>query len=288
MNPLLKLTLPSQRAAKKPNGLSQQQQAAITSRPDHVSTPVTSRPPVAGSSAKSSSMLDLKMGVPLLLAHPKRPVLKSAFKEFQYDFYGLSRMRPVSFPKHFLENIPGDIARDIHKILVPHCGLGGTAIGFALEGKAVHAVDANPQRLEMARQNAKALYHVEPSQLHFDQAEPLAAIRHFQGDTIFLDPPINPKTNQSPHTPHYSMAQSNPSDQTLLEAALHTHKRVILNVPINTDLNELKTYGRNFSYYRIKTNPLSRAETTTIVFHPYQEAPNPGVGLLTPEEAASF
>ena len=67
------------------------------------------------------------------------------------------------------------------------CGAGGSAIGFALAGKSVTAIEMNPERLEMARYNAN-LFGVS-DRITFIEGDSLEILPTLDLSTVFLAPP---------------------------------------------------------------------------------------------------
>jgi trimethylguanosine synthase len=69
------------------------------------------------------------------------------------------------------------------------CGLGGNAIAFARAGSRVLAIEADADRLALARHNAK-IYQVD-DRIHFVHGDAVALAReHAERDAIlFIDPP---------------------------------------------------------------------------------------------------
>lgn len=65
------------------------------------------------------------------------------------------------------------------------CGIGGNSIGFARGGGSVTAVERDPQRIAMARHNAKA-YGVR---IAFIEGDAVAEAARIDGDVLFVDPP---------------------------------------------------------------------------------------------------
>lgn len=67
------------------------------------------------------------------------------------------------------------------------CGAGGNAIGFALEGCEVVAIEQDAGRLELARRNAKA-FGVE-DRIEFIHGDAGARVGSVKGAVLFIDPP---------------------------------------------------------------------------------------------------
>lgn len=93
-------------------------------------------------------------------------------------------------PERIAEHTAVRVARSFpesHLIVDAFCGVGGNAIQFALTGKRVLAVDIDPVRLTLARQNAR-VYGVE-EHIDFVQGDFLQLAPSLIGDVVFLSPP---------------------------------------------------------------------------------------------------
>jgi predicted RNA methylase len=67
------------------------------------------------------------------------------------------------------------------------CGAGGNAIGFALAGCAVTAIESHPQRLALARHNA-ALYGVD-QRIRFVAGDATDLLAQLPAELVFVDAP---------------------------------------------------------------------------------------------------
>jgi predicted RNA methylase len=74
------------------------------------------------------------------------------------------------------------------------CGVGGNAIGFARAGSPVTAIERDPQRLELARHNAR-VYGVR-ERIRFIGGDASALLASLSADILFLDPPWGVEWNR--------------------------------------------------------------------------------------------
>ncbi len=73
------------------------------------------------------------------------------------------------------------------QVLDPCAGCGGNAIGFARAGCSVVAIELNPDRLALARHNAR-VYGVG-NQISFIHGDARELVPEIAADLVFLDPP---------------------------------------------------------------------------------------------------
>jgi len=99
-------------------------------------------------------------------------------------------------------------------------GCGGNAIGFARAGASVLAVELDPDRLKLARHNAR-VYGVQ-SRIQFICADATQRLATLSGDLLFLDPPWGEPDRIATHTV--------PLLTELLEAGRH-FERIWAKVP---------------------------------------------------------
>lgn len=116
------------------------------------------------------------------------------------------------------------------------CGAGGSAIGFARQGKTVTAIELNQDRLAMARYNAQ-LFGVA-DKITFLQGDSLELIPRLDGDTIFLAPPWGgPEYTKRPL---FTLECFSPDGDQIMNISLRCGKNVVMQLPRNFDFNEFK------------------------------------------------
>ena len=125
------------------------------------------------------------------------------------------------------------------------CGAGGSAIAFARAGKQVTAIELDATRLECARFNAE-LFGVA-DRIHFLCADSLTLLPVLEADTIYLAPPWGGP--QYANKPLFSLDCFSPNGKDLLDISLRPGRNVLMQVPRNFDLDELKAFGRSFELH---------------------------------------
>ncbi len=118
------------------------------------------------------------------------------------------------------------------------CGAGGSAIGFARAGKMVTAIEINPERLEMARYNAK-LFGVS-DRIQFIEGDSLEILPTLQPSTVFLSPPWGGP--EYTRRKLFTLDAFNPRGEVLLNLALKHGEPVVMQLPRNFDCNEFTKF----------------------------------------------
>lgn len=75
------------------------------------------------------------------------------------------------------------------------CGAGGNTIGFARAGATVHAVERDPDRLALARHNARVYGVADRITFHLGDAE--ALLPRLPAALVFVDPPWGPEWSRA-------------------------------------------------------------------------------------------
>ncbi|KAH6922840.1 hypothetical protein HPB50_019842 [Hyalomma asiaticum] len=99
----------------------------------------------------------------------------------QMDEESWFSVTPENIAKHIAKRCKADVVID------GFCGAGGNSIQFALEGCHVIAVDIDPAKVELARNNA-GVYGVA-NKIEFIVGDFLEVASRLQGDVVFLSPP---------------------------------------------------------------------------------------------------
>jgi trimethylguanosine synthase len=102
-------------------------------------------------------------------------------KEMRFDEEGLFSLTPQKVAAEIADKTSGDLIVDAF------CGVGGSAIGFALRGKNVIAIDNDFDRLSMAKSNSE-IFGVS-SKIEFVVGDCMQILCSLKPDSIFLDPP---------------------------------------------------------------------------------------------------
>jgi trimethylguanosine synthase len=120
----------------------------------------------------------------------------------------------------------GERARGM-RVIDACAGAGGNAIGFARAGCSVLAIEIHPERLAMARHNAK-IYGVE-DRIEFVVGDARKIVAEREADLLFIDPPWGERYNKE----RVALADLSPCEEILAMAA-HLPKRW-LKVPPSFD-----------------------------------------------------
>ncbi len=119
------------------------------------------------------------------------------------------------------------------------CGVGGSAIAFAREGRQVVTADLDPTRLEMARHNA-GLYGVA-DRIRFVHADVFDLLRTEKADAVYFDAPWGGLAALDRE--RFTLDDFRPSARRLLEAALPRFPAVAMTVPPHFDFRDLHALG---------------------------------------------
>uniref|UniRef100_A0A4X1SY52 Trimethylguanosine synthase n=2 Tax=Sus scrofa TaxID=9823 RepID=A0A4X1SY52_PIG len=92
-------------------------------------------------------------------------------------------------PEKIAEHIAGRVSQSFQCDIVvdAFCGVGGNTIQFALTGKRVIAIDIDPVKIDLARNNAE-VYGVA-DKIEFIQGDFLQLAPRLKADVVFLSPP---------------------------------------------------------------------------------------------------
>ncbi len=157
-------------------------------------------------------------------------------REMQFDEEGLFSLAPQKVALEIAQNTPGSTVVDAF------CGVGGSAIGFAISGKNVIAIDSDAARSEMAKYNAD-IFGVS-SNIEFIEGNCLEILPTLKPDSIFLDPPWG-GTDYGKHK-HFTFSNFEPHGINLLEISFSITDTVVIRLPKNFDFNELKKIDREY------------------------------------------
>jgi trimethylguanosine synthase len=163
------------------------------------------------------------------LLSPKERMMK-------FDSYSLSAITPRVFSQPIIQRIQGE------RIVDACCSVGGMAIALAEAGKQVIAIELNPQRLRLARENAE-LFGVS-ARIEFIQGDVLKVLPSLTADTIFFDGQwMGDYKNE---LKNFSLADFAPHGVDFLKTAFQVTEAVVLRVPAQFDFSELIQFQRPF------------------------------------------
>ena len=175
----------------------------------------------------------------------------------RFDRAGLFGAKPEAAALECARRLPGETVLDAF------CGIGATAIAFARVGKRVTTVELDPERLAMARHNAR-VYGVE-DRIRFVHGDTRQVIRDTDADAVYLDPPW-----ASPDAwtwQRFTLADYVVPPELLMAGALARGAHVALSVPPNFAFPELERlassppaihpvhHGPELLYYNVYLGP---------------------------------
>ncbi|XP_069477162.1 trimethylguanosine synthase [Ambystoma mexicanum] len=112
--------------------------------------------------------------------------LFSRFDEgIKLDQEGWFSVTPEKIAEHIASRVAQSVACEL--IVDAFCGVGGNAIQFALAGKRVIAIDIDPVKIDLARNNAE-VYGVG-EQMEFICGDYMLLASDIKADVVFLSPP---------------------------------------------------------------------------------------------------
>jgi trimethylguanosine synthase len=164
--------------------------------------------------------------------------LFSRFDEgIRIDAAGLFGVKPERLALRTADRVRG------RTVLDALCGVGGTVIAFARAGKSVTTCDIDPDRLAMARDNAR-VYGVE-DRITFLLDDVREVMGHVRADAVYLDPPWGGK--EAAERDHFGLDDYRVDGRDLLRRAFAITPQVILSMPPNFVLSELLSFDRDFA-----------------------------------------
>lgn len=122
------------------------------------------------------------------------------------------------------------------------CGIGGNTIGFAKHAEHVYAIEIDPVRFEMARNNLR-VYGLDHKVTfingdYFDESPKIKA------EAVFLAPAWGgPDYSQKDI---FTLEDFNPSGKSILDIAFKYFSKVVIQIPKNFDLSELDQFGKEY------------------------------------------
>ncbi len=162
--------------------------------------------------------------------------LSSEERKMEFDEEGLFSLTPRKVALDIADNTTGNIIVDAF------CGVGGSAIGFALKGKSVIAIDNSSDRLSMAKNNSE-IFGVY-SLIEFVEGDCMQILPTLKTDTIFLDPPWG-GTDYGNIT-EFTLSNFDPDGKSLLDLSFSITNSVAMRLPKNFDLDQLNRLNRKY------------------------------------------
>lgn len=175
----------------------------------------------------------------------------------QMDEESWFSVTPENIAKHIAKRCKADVVID------GFCGAGGNSIQFALEGCRVIAVDIDPAKVELARNNA-GVYGVA-NKIEFIVGDFLEVASRLQGDVVFLSPPWGGPSYQWKQT--FELQDMKPDIyQTFALSKKITNKIAVL-LPRNTDAHQIAQLAGPGGEVEVEQNLLNnQIKTITAYF----------------------
>ncbi|NXL45790.1 TGS1 synthase, partial [Podilymbus podiceps] len=185
--------------------------------------------------------------------------LFSRFDEgIKLDREGWFSVTPEKIAEHIAIRVSQSFNCDI--IVDAFCGVGGNAIQFALTSKRVIAIDIDPEKLSLARNNAE-VYGVA-DQIEFVCGDFMVLAADLQADVVFLSPPWG--------GPDYATAEIF-DVQTMICPDGYPFKKITNNIvyflPRNADIDQVASLAGPGGKVEIEQNFLNnKLKTITAYF----------------------
>ncbi|NXE79637.1 TGS1 synthase, partial [Cochlearius cochlearius] len=185
--------------------------------------------------------------------------LFSRFDEgIKLDREGWFSVTPEKIAEHIAIRVSQSFNCDI--IVDAFCGVGGNAIQFALTSKRVIAIDIDPEKLSLARNNAE-VYGVA-DQIEFVCGDFMVLAADLQADVVFLSPPWG--------GPDYATAEIF-NIQTMICPDGYPFKKITNNIvyflPRNADIDQVASLAGPGGKVEIEQNFLNnKLKTITAYF----------------------
>ncbi|XP_035210944.1 trimethylguanosine synthase-like isoform X2 [Stegodyphus dumicola] len=143
------------------------------------------------------------------------------------------------------------------------CGAGGNTIQFAHTCNHVIAIDIDPKKVEMAKNNAK-VYGVD-QYIDFIVGDFFSIAPSLKADVVFLSPPWGGPEYLNEQ--EYDISRIEPDIYKTIEAAQKITKNVALFVPRNTIVNQLARLAGDGNNVEIEQNVLNKKVKTITAYY---------------------
>ncbi|XP_055938794.1 trimethylguanosine synthase-like isoform X2 [Argiope bruennichi] len=164
---------------------------------------------------------------------------------------------PEKIAYHIAERCACDIIVDAF------CGAGGNAIQFAFTCHHVIAIDIDPKKIELAKNNAR-VYGIQ-NRIDFIVGDFFSIAPKLKADVVFLSPPWGgPGYLQDSE---YDISKIEPDIYKTFEAAKQITNNVALFVPRNTVINQLVQLAGEGNHVEIEQNALNKKVKTITAYY---------------------
>ena len=131
--------------------------------------------------------------------------------------------------------IQANLLHNANIVVDGFCGIGGSAIALARTGKQVFAIELDPVRLAMAKNNAR-VYEVDHL-ITYIQGNFFDIAKEIEADAVIIDPPWNwPRYNNGGR---FLLHHFSPNGNELLDYVLDHFNQIILRAPKTFVISEL-------------------------------------------------
>ncbi|XP_006871907.1 PREDICTED: trimethylguanosine synthase [Chrysochloris asiatica] len=169
-------------------------------------------------------------------------------------------------PEKIAEHIAGRVSESFRCDIVvdAFCGVGGNTIQFALAGKRVIAIDIDPVKIDLARNNAEVYGVAE--KIDFICGDFLLLASHLKADAVFLSPPWG--------GPDYATAETfdirtmmSPDGFEIFRLSQKITKNIVYFLPRNADVDQVASLAGPGGEVEIEQNFLNnKLKTITAYF----------------------
>ena len=164
-------------------------------------------------------------------------------------------------PERIAQHIAHRMACDV--VIDAFCGAGGNTIQLAMTCNHVVAIDIDPEKIELARNNAR-VYGVE-ERIEFIIGDFLALAPTMKADSVFLSPPWGgPKYLQQDV---YPLSGISPPALDIFDAACQITENIAFFLPRNVDVDEVIRLAVPGASVEVEQNFLNRRVKTVTAYY---------------------
>ncbi|GFR14136.1 trimethylguanosine synthase [Trichonephila clavata] len=164
---------------------------------------------------------------------------------------------PEQIAYHIAERCSCDVIVDAF------CGAGGNAIQFAYTCYHVIAIDIDPKKIELAKNNAK-VYDVD-KHIDFIVGDFFSIAPKLKADVVFLSPPWGGPTYLKDK--EYDISKIQPDIYETFEVSRKISDNIALFVPRNTVINQLVQLAGEGNHVEIEQNSLNKKVKTITAYY---------------------
>ncbi|CAH0694308.1 unnamed protein product [Spodoptera exigua] len=195
----------------------------------------------------------------------KRHILFHRFDEgIKLDRESWFSVTPENVASHIANKFRYDVVLDAF------CGAGGNTIQFARTSNKVIAVDIDPMKIEMAKQNAKIYGVLDKIQFIVGDFFELAS--QLKADMVFLSPPWGgPSYSKHKEFDIEKMLEPRPASE-LMRVARTVSPNVELYIPRNSRHDQILSLANDGGTVEIEENFLGRGLVAITAYYSYNRS----------------